>query len=472
MPNTDVSQFPSEVANELQGGYLEKAYQPGLEPNEAYGLACSPLTLPAHTGDTLTRTKPGLLGSKEDPVDPSVAVGLQNGMTDQQWGNEQYTVTMELFNGTVPIDIKTSPMGITDRTRQGFKGIAKQSLQSVDKYRRNILLGGLVVSKGSLKLFSGYAGGNTVVTGAGNTSTTSIPVDDVSGFTRILVNGDMADVSAGNPMPIYKNGILFANVVGYTVDEFVTPGSNASLRKQRNSPNRSASGASGTLITAATCTTVAGDILQAAYAPKIIRPNGKNHFTQLGNSDLLNGQAILAAVSWMRDSNIPPVWNDRYLCVTTNSAWNQLFSDPDFKQAAQSRIDSGLFRGGILVEYLGVVFVFSTNAAIQDPSTGVVGCSRTFVLGQDALVDGISAVNGMFANIPEGEKKMVYTEEHRGIVTAVRPPIDAQGRFLQVSWESIRGNAVASDATATGIVDTAGSSYFKRAVLIEHKSTN
>lgn len=468
----DVSQFPSEVANELQQGYLEKAYQPGLEPNEAYGLACEPVPLPAHTGDTLTRTKPGLLGSKEDPVDPGSAVGLQNGMTDQQWGNEQYTVTMELFNGTVPVDIKTSPMGIVDRTRQGFKGIAKQSLQSVDKYRRNVLLGGLVISKGSLKLVSGYAGGTTVVTGAGNTNTTSVPVDDVSGFTRVLVNGDMADVGAIVPMPVYRNGVLLGNVVGYTVDEFVTPGSNASLRTQRNSPNRSASGASGTLIFSGNVTTAAGDVLVAAYAPKIIRPGGKNHYSQLGNSDLLNGQSIIAAVSWLRDSNVPAVWNDRYLCVTTNSAWNQLYSDPDFKQAAQTRIDTGLFRGATLVEYLGCIFVFSTNAAIQDPTTGVVGVSRSFILGQDALVDGISAVNGMFAEIPEGERKLVYTEEHRGIVTAVRPPIDAQGRFLQISWESIRGNACASDATATGIIDTAGSAYLKRAVLIEHKSTN
>src|ERR1700734_3921434 len=84
----NVSQFPAEIQDELQQGYLERAYQPGLDPNEVYYMICDVLPIPAHTGDILTRTKPGLLSSNEDPIDPATASGLQNGMTNEQYSNE------------------------------------------------------------------------------------------------------------------------------------------------------------------------------------------------------------------------------------------------------------------------------------------------------------------------------------------------------------------------------------------------
>lgn len=483
-----VSQFPAQIGNELQQGYLERAYQPGLDPNEVYNLACEVLPVPAHTGDTITRTKPGLLTGNEDPADPSLATGLQNGMVNEQYANEQYTITMELFNGTQSIDIKTMPMGIVSRFRHAVKTSVKQSRQSIDKFRRNNLLGGLVVSKGQLKLVSGYAGGTTIATAA-TTSSTTVHVDDVSGFNFVIVNGDQVPVSAGAPLPLLKNGVQVANVIGYTLDttnQLANPkwgtsigyggsslrvlrGTSAANFATPTTPNGQAAsgrGASGTLTLDTAVSFAAGDVLQAGFAPQIIYPNGKAHFTQLGNSDIFSEACIADMVAYLRDANIPPIIDDLYLCVLDNTTWRQLYADQDFKQAFETRGDDPVYKRMRLAVHLGVAFFMSTNAPYTPAQTGLSNPVRwPVVLGQGALVDGISDINGMFANITDEEKKFVYTEEHDGIVSAVRPPIDAQGRFCQISWESIRGITVPTDLTANGIVETAGDGYAKRAVF-------
>jgi hypothetical protein len=478
--NSNVSQFPTPIADELQGGYLEKAYQPGLVPNETYHLACDNLEVPAHTGDSITRTKPGLLTANEDPIDPSTATGIDNGMTDEQYNNEQYTVTMELFNGTQSIDIKTSPMGIVDRFRHVVKASVKQSRQSVDKYRRNMLMGGLVVSKGTLTLVDGYAGGTTIVT-ANTTTSTTAHVDDCSGFDFVLVNGQRTAVSGTNKLPVYKNGVLIGNVTGVALDAtnpITNPKTGHSVGNAGSSMrvlqgttggatvSASGRGASGTLTFDTALSFSIGDVIQSGYAPKIVYGGGKTHYSQLGNADLFTESMILDAVAYLRDAEVPTVIDDLYLCVLDNVTWRQLYADQDFKQAFETRGNDPVYRNARLASHLGVAFMNSSNA----PYTAKTGTMANpvrwpMILGKGALVDGVSAINGMFADISDEEKRFAYTSETDGIVAAIRPPIDRQGRYCSVSWESIRGAVAPTDLTANGIVETAGSSAFKRGVV-------
>lgn len=484
---TDVSQFPAQIADELQQGYLEKAYQPGLEPNEVYNLICDVLPVPNHTGDTLTRTKPGLLTSNEDPIDPSTAIGLQNGMVNEQYNNEQYTITMQLFNGTQSVDIKTMPMGIVSRFRHAVKACVKQSRQSVDKFRRNQLMGGLCISKGQLALTSGYLGGTTIALAATTLSTT-VHVDDVSGFDFVLVNGTKQPVSAANPLPLLVNGVQIANVIGTALDTTnpaVNPktgapignmgssmrylrGTSAALASAPNIPIAAASGrgASGTLTLDTAVSFTQYEVMQSGFAPQIIYPNGKAHYSQLGNADLFSESVIADAVAYLRDAQVPPVVDDMYLCILDNTTWRQLYADQDFKQAFETRGSDPVYSRMRLASHLGVAFFMSTNAPYT-PANGILSNPVRWpvIAGGGALVDAPSDVNATFNNISEEEKKFIYTEEYDGIVTALRPPIDAQGRFMQISWESIRGIVVPTDLTANGIVESAGDGYAKRAVF-------
>jgi hypothetical protein len=360
-------------------------------------------------------------------------------------------------------------MGIVDRFAQTVKAKMVQAANAVDKYQRNCLFGGLVPSGRNLTATKfGYLSGTTialtVVTG------TTIVVEDVSGFQNVIVNGVLTPVSAGAPIPLYRNGSQIANVIGYTQH---TLANNLSKRQFIGLGN-GGQGISGTLLLDTSITTAIGDVLQAAFAPLIVRPNGKLHWSQLTASDHLVDANILDAVAYLRDNAIEPVYEDKYLCICDRTSVRQLFSDADFKQILQTRIDSSEFRNGHLAEGLGVVFKFTTNAPIQAISSqNPVAIRRPIILGRGALVDGPSQANETFAAINRNggideEKGIHYTEEHNGIVFALRPPIDRNGRVMSISYESIRGCTVPTDLTAgTNVIGTGSNALIKRAVVLE-----
>lgn len=464
-----VSQFPTAIGNMIQQGMLNRGFEDFIEPITGYGAAADLRPVPNHVGDTLTLTRPGLLAANPDPVDPSQATGLDNGMTPDQFGDEQYTITLELFNGASDIDIKTNPMGIVNRFTQVVKAKMVQAANAVDKYKRNCLFGGLVPSgRNPAATKFGYLSGTTialtVVTG------TTIVVEDVSGFQNVIVNGVLTPVSAGAPIPLFRNGSQIANVIGFTQHALAA---NLSKRQFVGLGN-GGQGISGTLLLDTSVTTAVGDVLQAAFAPLIVRPNGKLHWSQLTASDHLLDANILDAVAYLRDNAIEPVYEDKYLCICDRTSVRQLFSDADFKQILQTRIDSPEFRNGHLAEGLGVVFKFTTNAPIQNISAqNAVAIRRPIILGRGALVDGPSEANETFAAINRNggideEKGIHYTEEHDGIVFALRPPIDRNGRVMSISYESIRGATVPTDLTAgTNVIGTGSNALIKRAVVLE-----
>lgn len=464
-----VSQFPTAIGNMIQQGMLNRGFEDFIEPITGYGAAADLRPVPNHVGDTLTLTRPGLLAANPDPVDPSQATGLDNGMTPDQFGDEQYTITLELFNGASDIDIKTNPMGIVNRFTQVVKAKMVQAANAVDKYKRNCLFGGLVPSgRNAAATKFGYLSGTTialtVVTG------TTIVVEDVSGFQNVIVNGVLTPVSAGAPIPLFRNGSQIANVIGFTQHALAA---NLSHRQFVGLGN-GGQGISGTLLLDTSVTTAVGDVLQAAFAPLIVRPNGKLHWSQLTASDHLVDANILDAVAYLRDNAIEPVYEDKYLCICDRTSVRQLFSDADFKQILQTRIDSPEFRNGHLAEGLGVVFKFTTNAPIQNISAqNAVAIRRPIILGRGALVDGPSEANETFAAINRNggideEKGIHYTEEHDGIVFALRPPIDRNGRVMSISYESIRGATVPTDLTAgTNVIGTGSNALIKRAVVLE-----
>jgi hypothetical protein len=454
----------------LQQNALNKGFEEYIEPITGYGAAADVRPVPNHVGDTLTLTRPGLLAANPDPVDPSQATGLDNGMTPDQFGDEQYTITLELFNGASDIDIKTNPMAIVDRFAQTVKAKMVQAANVVDKYQRNCLFGGLVPSgRNATAVKFGYLSGTTIVLTA-YTAATTITVEDVSGFQNTVVNGVLTPVSAANPIPLFRNGTQIANVIGYTQ---ATLAANQSQRVFVGLGN-GGRGISGTLLLDTAVSGAVGDVVQAAFAPLIVRPNGKLHWSQLTASDHLVDANILDAVAYLRDNAIEPVYEDKYLCICDRTSVRQLFSDADFKQVLQTRIDSPEFRMGHLAEGLGVVFKFTTNAPIQPISSqNAVAIRRPIIVGRGALVDGPSQANETFASINRNggideEKGIHYTEEHNGIVFALRPPIDRNGRVMSVSFESIRGCTVPTDLTAgQNIIGTGSNALIKRGVVIE-----
>jgi len=481
-----LSNFPTQIKPMLQANYLQTALQEYLIPNIKYWGIADHLAIPTNVGDTLTKTRPGLLAAQPDPVDPSAAIGLDNNMTPQQWAVEQYTLTLQMLNGTQDIDLLTKDQSIVDRFHHSMKTNLIQAAQSVDIYLRNCLFGGLVPSGlNPYGVKEGYLAGNTFVTGgfgaAAGTGpfTQTINVDDITGFASLYVNGVLTNVSPSNPIAIYQNGVnLVANnitVVGFTQDATV-----GTSKRIFNGPGNGGRGVSGTLSLSGpvTFTTALNDVITAVDAATILRPNGKTSYKNLTASDTFGQAQLLDAVALLRNRQVPPMADGRYVLIGDFVTMRQIFGDQDYKIATQGRFDSPFFKGAFVDEYLDMHIIQSSNAPVQLAATGgsSVTVRRPIICGKDVLVDGYYSGVSDFAEtgtdgdgFADGIMMSHIRQEQSGTVAVVRPPLDRLSKTLSMSWMSIRDAIAPTDSTATpNIVLTGDNARRKRAVVVEH----
>ena len=482
-----LSNFPTKIIPMLQQNYLQKAIQEFLVPNIKYFNIAEHLAIPTNVGDTLTKTRPGLLAANPDPVDPSAAVGLDNAMTPQQWAVEQYTLTLQMLNGTQDIDLLTKDQSIVDRFHHSMRANLTQAAQSVDIYLRNCLYGGIVPSgTNAYNLKEGYMAGNTFCTGGAGTAsgggpyTITINVDDITGFASLYVNGVLTNVSGGNTLGVFQNGInLGAN--GITVTAFTQDASGGTSKRLFQGPtSNGGKGASGTLTlsSAAVFTIALNDVITSVDAATILRPNGKTSYKNLTASDTFTQSQLLDAVALLRNRQVPPMADGRYVLIGDYVTMRQIFADQDYKIATQGRFDSPFFKGAFVDEYLDVHIVQTSNAPVQLAATNgsAVTVRRPIICGKDVLVDGYYEGVSDFADtgtngdaFADGIMMSHIRQEQQGTVAIVRPPLDRLSKSLSMSWMSIRDAIAPTDSTATPqIIVTGDNARRKRAVIVEH----
>ena len=481
MPGSQ-SNFPAQIQAMLQKNYLQTALQEYLIPNIQYYNVADHVPIPMAAGDTMTKTRPGLLPANPDPIDPTTLTGLDNGMTVQQWALEQYTLTIQQLQGTQDIDLLTKGQSIVDRFDHSMQTNLVQAAQSVDIYLRNCLYGGLVPSGANLtNIKEGYLAGNSFARTAQLSTDTTIAVDDITGFASLYVNGVLTNVSPSNPIlaTVYATAGPAAGVA-VTITGVSQDVSNLSKRLFTG-PGAGGKGASGvlTLLAAIGTAVVAGDTIAATDGCTILRPNAKSNYTKLAASDTFSQAQILDAVALLRNRQVPPMPDGRYLMVCDYVSMRQIFGDQDYKIATQGRFDSAFFKGAFVDNYLDVHIIQSSNAPVQLPATGgsTVTVRRPVICGADVLVDGYYDGVKDFANtgsdaasaFTDGAAMAYFREEREGTAIIVRPPIDRQSRSLSMSWISVRDAIAPTDATATSsVILTGDNARRKRAVIVEH----
>ena len=483
MPGSQ-SNFPTAIQNMLQKNYLKTALEQYLAPNIQYYNMAEHKAIPMSVGDTFTMSRPGLLSANPDPIDPTTLTGLDNGMTDQQWNVEQFTLTLQQLQGTQSIDLLTKGQSIVDRFDHSMKTNIIQAGQSVDVYLRNCLFGGLVPSGANLTAVKeGYLSGNSFVRSAALSTATTLNVDDITGFASLYVNGVLTNVSPSNPIAatIYATGGPAAGVV-VSVIGVAQDGGNVTARIfTAIGTSVAGRGASGVLTLAAVTgqAVTAGDSIVASDGCVILRPNAKSNYTKLTSADTFSQAQILDAVALLKNRQVPAMPDGRYVMVCDYVSMRQIFGDQDYKIATQGRFDSQFFQNAEVDNYLGVHIIQTSNAPIQLPAAGgsTVTVRRPIVCGADILVDGYYDGVRDFANMgsdatsafTDGAAMAFFREEREGTALIVRPPIDRQSRSLTMSWVSVRDAIAPTDATATSsIIVTGDNARRKRGVVIEH----
>ncbi len=446
-----IENFPASLQPIVQQGMLSRAFEKSLASRLAYRSIADRESFQAKMGDSITRTRAGLLPSVTTPLNVANNTNLDNGLTPQNWSVEQYTVVLNMFAATQDLNMVTSRTAIASTFMQNAYTSGEQARRSLDELARNALFG------------SYFAGNTRVRTTLGVTGPT-ISVDDVRGFQFVPGYNSQSQPTNGSQsptwVPVSGTNTLLCTVGSdtYTLTGVTVDGTNVSTTPQ---------GISGTLTFSGNVTIAdgtAGNTVQASNSAVMERPNGRSNTSLIQATDLLTMSTLLNAVASLRANAVPTV-DGVYNCFLDPVSARQLFADPDFKQLFLGGINTTEYhRGELVSQFLGLRFVPTTEAYVSATGTGF-NIRRPIICGRGALIEG--DFDGMAADDVKPKDSIVEVVDE--ICMVVREPIDRLQQIIAQSWYWIGGFAVPSDVTTNATtVPTATNSAYKRAVIVEH----
>jgi len=432
-----ITDYPASLQPIIQQNFLEREFLDGLQSKLGFRGIADRETFTNAVGESITKTRRGLLAPTTTPLDPSKNTGLDNGITPDEFTVEQYTMSLNMYGKGMDLNTVTSGVAIAPKFLENAKVLGVNAQQSLDRLARNAL-------------FGAYMSGNTRVIETLGADGTSVHVDDIRGFTWAIHNGKPEPVSIGNVLAITINGNAY-NVVGAIADVV-----NASTTPE---------GISGTLTLKANCSVAdgtAGKAVKSGVAPIIHRAGDHATTVEITASDKLTMKLVQEAVADLRSNNVPDI-DGAYNCFLTTRQLTGLYRDPEFQVLYRGQYSSDAYESGKVTALLGVRFIETTESPIQ--KVGNVSVYRAIVCGQGALVEGDfeGAGNEELAKLSPNEVIV-----HDGVVFVNQASIDRFGQIVKQSWYAIVAYAVPTDTTVnTGIIPTSTSSAFKRAVIIE-----
>ncbi|MEQ1694770.1 MAG: hypothetical protein ABL901_02920 [Hyphomicrobiaceae bacterium] len=442
-----ISDFPVELQGIIQQNHLERGFRDGLQATLGYRAVADPEPIATNVGETVTKTRDGLLPVDETPLDAAaVNSNFDNGMTPKSSRVEQFTLKMNEYGITLNLNTVKDAVGIAGRFIGNARRLGENSQRTLDTLARNAL-------------YATYLGGNTRVLATLGAPGTTVVVDDVRGFEVVFnLSGQPAAVSAQMPMAVQFAGSSgeVRNLIGV-----VRHAVNANV-----SSLKSIGGWSGTLQFDANVPVVeatAGISVVAATAPIVIRPSARLSTADLQATDTLKMvDQLITATSIMRDNGVPAI-DGFYNAYMSNRALTGLFKDDDFKLLYRGEHGTTEYKAGTVFTVGGIRFI--PNNMSPQQKLGALSIDRTVVCGQGALIEG---------QFEGQDKTETPTDVHlsvkiNGVSMITREPLDRLRQNLAQSWHWIGGYCVPSDMTAdTLAIPTANNSWFKRAIVLEN----
>lgn len=436
-----IQNFPAALQPIIQQGFLEREFQAALSSRLGYRMCADREEFAVGIGETLTKTRAGLKPSVTTPLAPATNTNLDNGLTPQTFGVEQYTITINHYAATTDLNMVTSRVGIASQFLLNAAINGEQAARSLDEIARN-------------SLFNAYFGGNTRVRTTLGSAGPTISVDDVRGFQTVFVNGVQTSVGGSSSM-MATVGANAYTLVGATADSV-----NVST-----APN----GVSGTLTFSSNVSVPDGTALNtvtAATASSIMRPNSRAATTGIIAGDVLDMSTLLNAVAQLRLNAVPEI-DGAYNCYLDPVSARQLFSDTAFRQLFTGATSANqVFKKGMINDFLGLRFIPTNEAYVQShPTLAGALIRRPIVCGKGALIEGDYA--GLAeADVAPADSIISVVD---GIAMVTREPIDRLQQIIAQSWYWIGGFCTPSDTTTSPTtIPTATNANFKRAVMIEH----
>ncbi len=314
-----INNLPTTLQSVIQQGYLEREFQQALRAELGFRAIADREPFMAGIGETLTKTRTGLLPAVTTPLLTPANTDISSGLTPQNYGVEQYTLAVNQYAANQMLNIVTSRVAIDDLFLNNARTLAEQAARSVDTLAQ-------------AAIFNTYMGGNTRVITTLGAAGAVVRVDDIRGLQYTWNN-------EGQPVPVSAT-----NTVSVTVgsDVYTLVAAAADATNISTAPG----GISGSLTFTGNVTVAdgtAGNAVVSAVAPVVMRPvNATSNAmptTTLGissasdvNSAKLTMQMVLNAKATMKANGVPPVSvTGNYIFYADPLQMTGLYSDPAFQ---------------------------------------------------------------------------------------------------------------------------------------------
>lgn len=419
-----INKLPSELQNIIDDKTLDRVLQESLKAELGFRAAADREDFPNKIGESVTKTRNGLRAAVTTPITAAPSSDLTSGVTPSTAGNEQYTLSVNMYGDSAETNLVTEGVAIASKFLTDAGQLFEQAQRSVDVLARDAL-------------FNSYMGGNTRVKTTLGANGPAVAVDDVRGFAV----GDVVAVGSTD----------------YTVQSIAVDGSNTSTVF---------GGKSGTItftgnVTVANAT--AGNKVVGAKAPLVVRPNARLTSAALQAGDKLNTDMLLQSVGTMRANNVPTI-NGFYNLYIDPIHATALLGDTKFLQAFTGGYGSGEFKNGAVSTIYGLRLVSTNMNPVSTESAGLV--RRAMVVGKGALVEGVYTNNGYKNADRQADPDLIRVVDD--IAHIVRDPLDAFQQWVTQSWVYIGGFAVPTDkGSNNGVLPTATGSALKRGIILE-----
>ncbi|HJP68275.1 MAG TPA: hypothetical protein VJ846_05180 [Sphingomicrobium sp.] len=449
-----LNNLPAALQSVIQTGFLEHQFGLPLKAKLGFRAIADREPFTANIGETITKTRTGLLPAITSAMAPAANSDITSGLTPQNYSVEQYILSIAQYAANMQLNVVTQKVAIADLFLRNAFALGEQAFRSVDTLAQQTL-------------FNTYMGGNTRVRTTLGAPATTISVDDIRGFQNTLNSaGQVVAVSVANPVNVTVGSDVYS-LTGAAAD-----GSNVSTAP---------GGISGTLTFSGNVTVAdgtAGNPVVSAVAPYVVRPS-----TSSGNvmasttaaisssNDINNGkltmQMVLNAKATMSANGVPVVdATGMYHLYVDPLQATGLYSDPAFQQFFRGQVTTEEYRQGVIAELLGVR-IEETNLNPVQTLAGVGTIRRGLLVGQGALVEGIFTDQAYSEAMDTVDKDDLITIVD-GIAHVTREPLDALKQVVTQTWSYIGGFVVPTDTTTNpNTIPTASNAAAKRGVLLE-----
>lgn len=452
--------FNPSMANAVQERVLERVWLDALFPRILFPAEAAPEKWEANLGTNATFTRTGTMAPTTRPI-PQNQDPVPGG-----YGIEQWEANALQYGNSIDTHMPTSSVSLASTYLRNMHVLGLNAGQSKGRMVRD-------------RLYNAYTGGNTHVSTT-TAASTSLPVRSLNGFTRKLLAGRPALISAANPLTIYVTNA--GTTTAYQAIAFTM-----SQGDELHAGILTLASAHGGV--------TAGDLVLAANRSETVQSGGSTSIDGISSADKLILADCRAAIAQLRANNVPPHEDGRYHVHCGPSAELQLFDDPEFRQVYQGMgmATDSPYREFAIAELGGMLF-FRNNecptiaTVSQDPTTGftfaapltntplvgsAIEIARTIVTGQGVIEEkyldesryiseaGIVGKIGEFSVVNGGLQ--VMTERIRLILRAA---LDRLQQQVSASWSWSGDYPVPTDEASATSRSTLAS--YRRAVVLQH----